>query len=371
VDCLERADVAWCAIGGVAVNHWASEPMRGGPVRVGHQARALVACALTLLVTACGGSDGAPVAPSPPTPAPSFAVTGTVTDALSGAALTGADVIVEGVGATTSAADGSFSLTTNGPQALRRVTLRSPSAVERITGVKVGAALATFSLIPTSFDLVTFDQMARGSGGELHRWMAPPRLVVQRRVLAFTNLSDLSYIGTARLLSDEEVAGLIADLSDGVSMVSGGLHTAFADVTIEAAGEGEVVGVSHPGAIHVARYEGLRAATTFAGYSRWSWNGLGELAQAIVMLDRVYEESGTPFRRALRTHELGHAYGYSHVTARPSFMSASGTEEVTANDRDIARIAFQRPPRNVSPDSDPSTFSTNRASTRETWTGSN
>jgi hypothetical protein len=27
VDCLERADIAWCAIGGVAVNHWAREPM--------------------------------------------------------------------------------------------------------------------------------------------------------------------------------------------------------------------------------------------------------------------------------------------------------------------------------------------------------
>ncbi len=27
VDCLERADVAWCAIGGVAVNHSAKEPM--------------------------------------------------------------------------------------------------------------------------------------------------------------------------------------------------------------------------------------------------------------------------------------------------------------------------------------------------------
>jgi len=27
VDCLERADVAWCAIGGVAVNHWAKQPM--------------------------------------------------------------------------------------------------------------------------------------------------------------------------------------------------------------------------------------------------------------------------------------------------------------------------------------------------------
>jgi hypothetical protein len=27
VDCLERAEFAWCAIGGVAVNHWADEPM--------------------------------------------------------------------------------------------------------------------------------------------------------------------------------------------------------------------------------------------------------------------------------------------------------------------------------------------------------
>ena len=27
VDCLERGDIAWCAIGGVAVNHWAKEPM--------------------------------------------------------------------------------------------------------------------------------------------------------------------------------------------------------------------------------------------------------------------------------------------------------------------------------------------------------
>jgi len=27
VDCLERSEIAWCAIGGVAVNHWAAEPM--------------------------------------------------------------------------------------------------------------------------------------------------------------------------------------------------------------------------------------------------------------------------------------------------------------------------------------------------------
>ncbi|MGB7566782.1 MAG: nucleotidyl transferase AbiEii/AbiGii toxin family protein [Chitinivibrionales bacterium] len=27
VNCLEQADIIWCAIGGVAVNHWAKEPM--------------------------------------------------------------------------------------------------------------------------------------------------------------------------------------------------------------------------------------------------------------------------------------------------------------------------------------------------------
>lgn len=27
VDALERLDIPWCAIGGVAVNHWAEEPM--------------------------------------------------------------------------------------------------------------------------------------------------------------------------------------------------------------------------------------------------------------------------------------------------------------------------------------------------------
>jgi hypothetical protein len=27
VDCLERADIAWCVIGGVAVNHWAQQMM--------------------------------------------------------------------------------------------------------------------------------------------------------------------------------------------------------------------------------------------------------------------------------------------------------------------------------------------------------
>jgi hypothetical protein len=31
VDALERADIAWCVIGGVAVNHWAQHPVENHP----------------------------------------------------------------------------------------------------------------------------------------------------------------------------------------------------------------------------------------------------------------------------------------------------------------------------------------------------
>ncbi len=41
VDCLERADVAWCAIGGVAVNNWAEQPMVTQEVDFGVAAEAV------------------------------------------------------------------------------------------------------------------------------------------------------------------------------------------------------------------------------------------------------------------------------------------------------------------------------------------
>jgi len=55
----------------------------------------------------------------------------------------------------------------------------------------------------------------------------------------------------------------------------------------------------------------------------------------------------------LRIHELGHALGYQHVTARPSIMNASIGPEPTDFDRAGATIAFQRLPGNRAPDADP------------------
>jgi hypothetical protein len=85
------------------------------------------------------------------------------------------------------------------------------------------------------------------------------------------------------------------------------------------------------------------------------------------MLDRNFEKSGSIYRRSLRSHELGHALGYNHVTLRPSVMNQAATIEPNAFDMQAARIAFQRPPGNRRPDIDPVGVSINKASSA-VWT---
>ena len=75
-------------------------------------------------------------------------------------------------------------------------------------------------------------------------------------------------------------------------------------------------------------------------------------SSAADLLDADYDEASES-RRLLRTHELGHALGYNHVTARVSIMNPAIGPEPTLFDRQGAIIAFQRPPGNHSPDSDP------------------
>ena len=60
-------------------------------------------------------------------------------------------------------------------------------------------------------------------------------------------------------------------------------------------------------------------------------------------------------RRLLRIHELGHALGQLHVETRVSIMNPAIGPEPTEFDRQAAVVAFQRPPGNVSPDTDPGT----------------
>ena len=272
------------------------------------------------------------------------------------------------MGEATSAADGRFSIASADPEQLREVTITSTATVERLTHMRVPGPEARLTLMPTALDLRAFDEMFRTSG-RLERWTSAPRVVVQSRVLQFTNVTDTEYVATSQTMSDSEASGLLSDLTYGLPQITGNTFSAFASEDRERAAEGDRVPVSRNGYIVVARYEGLTTATGFWGYARWG-STAGEVMRGIIMIDRAFDTSGSGFRRSLRIHELGHALGYNHVTARDSVMNAHARNEPNAFDRDAARFAFLRPPLNRSPDVDPDPFSTNlRAPSMLIWKG--
>jgi hypothetical protein len=267
-------------------------------------------------------------------------------------------VRIDGLGEVVTTATGAFHVDAADPQSVRGVTVSSAQTVERATRLKVPGPDVTLTLMPASLDLVAFDQMFR-NGGILHRWTSSPRVVLQNRALVFTNISDLEYTALGAVMSDAEGTSILSDLTWALPQLTGNTFDQFADQQRETAADGDRVRVSRPGLVVVARYEGLTAATGYWGYTRWSWNGAGEMTGAIIMLDRGFDTSSSPFKRSLRAHEFGHALGYNHVTGRASVMNQAATIEPNPFDRDGAKLAFQRPPLNRTPDIDPEPFTGN------------
>jgi len=179
---------------------------------------------------------------------PTGNISGRALDAISDRALDGVTVRIEGIGAATTGVDGSFSLSTSDPEQIRAVTLSSPATVERQTRLRVPGPSATLSLMPASLDLPAFDQMFRNDG-VLRRWTGAPALVIQRRVLQFTSPAESQYTATVATMTDSEVAGLLADLNWGLPQLTGNRFTAFSDVRIETAAEGDQVPVQRTGSI--------------------------------------------------------------------------------------------------------------------------
>lgn len=305
-------------------------------------------------------------APAPPKPR----VEGRAVDSLNESPLGGVTITVEGGEDTTTDGDGGFVIEASAPEQVHAVTLSAPSIVTRTTRLRVPGPAATLSLIPSSFNLTAYDQMFRATEGQLHRWTSAPRLLVVSRVLKFTNVNDATYTALSGVMSDGDVADLIGDLRWTLPQLTGSTFTAFGGEDREHPAEGAQVDVARPGVIIVARFEGLTSALGYWGYTRWAWNAAGEIQAGIMMIDSQFDASAGPYRRSLRSHEFGHALGYTHVGARPSVMNIEARTEPNAFDRDAAKIAFRRPPLNRSPDVDPEPFTGNlRALTQLFWAG--
>ena len=265
----------------------------------------------------------------------------------------GLSVQVGAAKAVTTDAAGRFTTEISGPGDYTAV-VSGAAIVERRTMVTGPSNVpARLSLMPASFDMHAFDEMFRTANARLQRWTTRPSLVVLASVMNYRGDAD-EFAATAESMTDDEVSLLIAHLNEGLSLMTGGTYTSFAEVKIERPASGERTSVVRAGAIVVGRYNG-DADVRVDDRLRPMGGERRRVGGRRRDVSRSRFDKNDDRRRLLRIHELGHALGQLHVETRPSIMNPSIGPEPTEFDRQAAVVAFQRPPGNVSPDADPGT----------------
>lgn len=311
--------------------------------------RTFVLTPLLCVLVACSKSPSGPSSAGG-----SGSLLGQTVNAVEGTAAAGVSVQVGTRRPVTSDANGHFEVEVGSPGTFQ-TTIRGSSIVERQTTLVAPTAdRARLSLIPAGFDLVAFDEMFRTSNARLTRWTSRPSLTVLASVMAYRKGGGTEYEATNEQLSDDEVEQMKAHLTEGLALLTGNTFTEFQSIVVERPSAGTRVNVVRQGQIVVGRYDGIVTFVNTIGYGQWSELSNGTVVSGSMFLDRDFDRGDTR-RRLLRIHELGHALGYLHVESRTSVMNPSIGPEPTDFDRAAALIAFQRPPGNRSPDTDPTT----------------
>jgi len=296
-----------------------------------------------------------------------FSTSAVAEDALSLAPLGGVTATGADVGSSTSDGSGALSIfaATSSPNP-RTIDVTSAATVTRTTNVRVPGGPALLDLIPKAFDLTGFDQLVRTGGTlPLERWTTAPGLIVVARTLQYVNSNSLvDAAALTEAISDDDVASLVADMSHGLPLMTGGAFGAFSSVVIQTPDAGQTVHLRNTGFITVSRQLGLSTAsvTDVLGYGSWQLLG-AVVVGGTVALDRVSDVGA--FQKPVRIHELGHELGYNHVNTRLTVMNpiCCSVIEPSAADQQATQLAFRRQPGSLTPDKDPGTSLNERALT--------
>jgi hypothetical protein len=306
------------------------------------QKTAVLAC---VLAAACSDSG------SPSDPSSQRNISGQTLSATDSAQAANVDIQIGNDASVRSDAGGFFTVEVDEP-GRHPARLRANDFVERLTTVDAPADGVRLSLIPNGFDLHAFDELARTPNARLQRWTSQPNLVVLMSVMRYTSMGDTTFPATAERISDADADSMVADLSAALRLLTAGTWTEFGSVTREAVAEDARVETIRPGTIVVGRYRGVQSLASTIGWGRWEAQGDGTVVAGALYLDRDFDANDER-RDLLRTHELGHALGYMHVTSRTSIMNPSIGPEPTDFDRAATRIVYNRPVGNKAPDEDP------------------
>ncbi len=325
--------------------------------------------ALGVLPVACGGTPTTTPSPEPaPNPLSDYSTTGRLFNVLEVGPGVKGTIVVDGSEPITSDANGFFALQSERSGAFRG-TITAPGYFERQTGIVVPGWPADVSLIPASFHMETYTQLARtafdvwAEGMKSDRWVVAPRLIV------YTHLLDCSRGEEIVILSEEvpeeDIVGAISSMRTALDALSGGVFPDFAEIVREPGEVGErrnLRDARWDGAIH-------SGACKFITYWDHEVDGGGAVtrhtAPFVVSGGLVLWKSTISGlrRQQVQMHEFGHALGLGHTfTHVPSIMSYTApTNNVSWFDRQAGRVLYLRPPANRAPDIDPPGFVVNAA----------
>jgi hypothetical protein len=168
-----------------------------------------------------------------------------------------------------------------------------------------------------------------GVSARPERWKQAPNLTIIVSVMEYQPGGDVDYVATDERLNDADVAELVRDLTDGLAVLTDVAFDQFASVSTEVLAPGAVARVSRSNQIVVARFRGLRRSVKAVGFGGRRARKDGTITAGAILLDSEFDRTDAK-RRVLRTHELGHALGYNHVSLQTSIMNPRALIEFRA-----------------------------------------
>ena len=281
-----------------------------------------------------------PPPPSPPPPSGSVALAGRIVDQFGGHGVAGVTVRFAGQTVTTDGS-GAFSVPGDPSGSLKGLELSGPNVYSRATFAR--GQDTQWRIVPESFDMAAFDDMAREYEPRTIRWVSSPSIYIDTRPEGFAGGLELErWISEVR----SNAPAFVSDWTGGV--VDPGSVTVGNSPPSEGT-PGTIV-------IHFSESDQRYSGPNTVGVARTFWSGDRSISSATVWLrfERYSGPSNANIRRAVLGHELGHALGMGHMNGStasimtPSVSSAS----LTGFDDDAGLLLYTRSPGNTSPDVD-------------------
>lgn len=272
-------------------------------------------------------------------------LSGRLLDQFGGGGVAGLTVEFSGKTATTDAV-GAFKITGSPTSSSSQLTLSGSGIHRRLTYATSGDA--AWSVVPSSFDMKAFDDLARQDfGTSTVRWVTAPTVYVDTNPLGFTGGTELqTWISEVQT----QVAEFVSKWT--------GKTISPADVIVTSRPPKDYT--SGTIVIHFSEESSDYGNTSSIGYARLKWNSDRSIYSAGIWLRYVkYSGSGgASKRRGILGHELGHAMGLGHMdgSSQVSLMSPSlgSKTDLSPYDNLAASLLYGRRPGNISLDTDAS-----------------